>query len=274
MVLTRRPEVARQALPNAEVVHWDPAEPLPAEAMRDAEVVFHLAGESIAGGRWSDVRKRRIRDSRVFPTRNLVQALAKLTERPRVLVSASAVGYYGDRRDTFLPESAAPGEGFLSETCTAWENEAIAARALGMRTVPIRTGMVLGRDGGAFPKLSLPFRLGVGAVLGKGTQWLPWIHIEDLVSLYLHAAMTPSIEGVLNGVAPEEATQRVFSRTLAAVMKRPCFLTAPAWVLERVLGEMAVIVLASQRVVPEATIASGFEYRHPQLRPALADLVA
>lgn len=249
---------------------WDPAkgEP-PADSLRDADAVIHLAGEPVAQ-RWSADAKLRIRDSRVAGTRNLVEALAKLPQRPQVLVSASAVGYYGSRGDETLTESSAAGSGYLAEVCQAWEKEAQAAEALGMRVVQVRTGIVLDARGGALQRMLPPFRMGVGGKIGDGKQWMPWIHAQDLVDLYRFALEQP-LKGPLNGVAPYPVVNADFTKGLAGALKRPAFLPVPALALRLLFGEMAGVLLASQRVLPKAAEAAGFRFQFPQLGPALAD---
>ncbi len=251
---------------------WDPAkgEP-PAESLRDADAVIHLAGESVAQ-RWSAEVKGRIRDSRVNGTRNLVEALKKLPRPPSVLVCASATGYYGSRGDEILPETAPPGSGFLPEVCVAWEGQARAAEALGVRVVTVRTGVALDTRGGALPRMLPPFRMGVGGKLGSGKQWMSWIHLQDLAALF-HLALDRPLSGAINGVAPFPVDNAEFTRTLAAALHRPAFLPVPGLALKMLFGEMSEILLASQRVAPEAAQAARFCWRFPQLAPALADLL-
>ena len=205
VVVSRSPERARRAVGNlaGPIFRWDPMrEPLPAEALEGVDVIYHLAGESVAEGRWNAAQKARIRDSRVIGTRNLVQGIKQVDHKPSVLVSASAVGYYCNRGDEELTEAASPADDFLAEVCVAWEREALAAEQLGVRTVTARTGIVLGAGGGALAKMLTPFKLGAGGPLGNGKQWMPWVHVADLARLYVHAADTSSINGPLNAVAP------------------------------------------------------------------------
>jgi uncharacterized protein (TIGR01777 family) len=238
-------------------------------------VVFNLAGDPVASGRWTAAKKARIRDSRVLGTRNLVAALAKLEQRPRVLVSASAVGYYGDRGDETLDEQSPPGSDFLAEVCAAWEREAAVARELGIRVVPIRIGVVLGRGGGALAKMLLPFRLGVGSPLGSGNQYMPWIHLDDLVDLMLFAADRETVVGPLNGTAPHPATNRQFTYALGRAVGRPTFLPAvPGVALKLLAGEFAEVLLASQRAMPQAALAAGYAFRYPALEAALQAILS
>ena len=259
--------------PNVKLSVWDPIKGLPPEeSLRDADAVIHLAGEPVAQ-RWSTDAKRRIRESRVMGTRNLVSAIGKLERRPQALVSASAVGYYGSRGDEVLDESAAPASDFLGDLCTAWEKEAREAESLGVRVVTIRTGVVLDGRGGALQRMLPPFRMGVGGKLGSGRQWMSWIHAEDLAAMYRFALETPAARGAWNGVAPNPATNADFTRALAGTLRRPALFPVPAFALKTIFGEMAEILLASQRVVPKAPEAAGFRFRFSQLEPALADVL-
>jgi hypothetical protein len=242
-----------------------------AESLREADVIIHLAGEPIAQ-RWTAEAKQRIRDSRVAGTRNLVEALAKLPRRPQALICASAIGYYGSRGDEILTESSAPGSGFLPELCVAWEREAQAAEALGLRVVRMRTGIVLDTHGGALQRMLPPFRMGVGGRLGSGQQWMSWIHLEDLERLFQFAVESP-VQGPLNGVAPHSVTNSDFTRELARALRRPAVFPVPAFALRLLFGEMADVLLASQRVAPGAAQAAGFPFRFPHLAPALASLL-
>ncbi|MGA2722150.1 MAG: TIGR01777 family oxidoreductase [Bryobacteraceae bacterium] len=243
----------------------------PAESLREADVVIHLAGEPIAQ-RWTAEAKRRIRESRVAGTRHLVEALAKLPRRPQALICASAIGYYGSRGDEILMESSSPGSGFLPELCVAWESEAQAAEAFGMRVVRVRTGVVLDAGGGALQRMLPPFRMGVGGRLGSGRQWMSWIHLEDLARLF-QFAVESHVRGPLNAVAPYPVTNSDFTRELARALGRPAVFPIPGFALRLLFGEMADVLLASQRVAPAAAQAAGFRFRFPQLAPALAGLL-
>lgn len=270
VVLSRNPEQARSTFPKAEVLRWDPmAGPPPADAFRGVEAIFHLAGEPVAEGRWNAAKKQRLRDSRVIGTQHLVQGLEASSERPPVLVSASAVGFYGSRGDEVLDESAAPGNDFLAELCKAWEASAQPARASGVRVVNPRIGIVLGPSGGALAKMLTPFKLGVGGRLGSGKQWMPWIHLDDMVGILLHAVTHTEVEGPINGAAPNPATNRDFTKTLAGVLHRPAIFPAPAFALRLALGEFADVLLGSQRVVPTAAQRTGYVFQHPDLADAL-----
>lgn len=271
-VLSRSPDKAQAAL-GVPAVAWDPlAGPVPADALHGRDAVVHLAGEPVAQ-RWNDDVKRRIRESRETGTRNLVEGLRALDDaaRPGVLVSSSAVGYYGKHGDERVPESSPPGDDFLAEVCVAWEREADAAQQLGMRVVKIRTGVVLDKTGGALKTMLPPFKLGVGGPVAGGDQYLPWIHVDDLVGLYLHALDDASWSGAYNGAAPEPVTNKAFSKALGRALHRPAFAPVPAAAIKLLYGEMAEIVTEGQRAVPERPLAQGFAFRHAELDAALSD---
>jgi uncharacterized protein len=258
--------------PGVRLSTWDPVKgPPPEEALRGADAVIHLSGESVAQ-RWSDDVKRRIRESRVMGTRNLVQGIGELSRKPAVLICASATGYYGSRGDETLSESSPAGAGFLAETCVEWEREAVAAESLGVRVALIRNGMALDPRGGALQRLLPPFRWGVGGKLGSGQQWTPWIHLDDLADLYAFALDNP-VHGVLNGTAPNPVTNAEFTRALAAAVHRLAIVPIPALAMKLLYGEMAQILFDSQRVLPKKAENMGFGFRFPQLPAALADLL-
>lgn len=257
-----------------EVHSWNPQEgPPPQAALKGVDAVVSLAGEPLDARRWSEEQKKLIRDSRVITTRNLVAGLSAIKPTPRVLVSGSAVGFYGDRGDQELEESAPAGRGFMSDVCREWEQEAERATEARARVVCIRTGVVLSAEGGALKKMVTPFKIGVGGRLGDGKQWFPWIHIQDIVGIFRHALLTSSLSGPVNGAAPESVTNAQFTRELARAVHRPAFLPVPEVALRILMGEMAEVLFASQRVVPKAAVASGYEFRYAQLVPALADLL-
>ena len=273
LILSRRPEVARKILGAAEVHAWNPEEgPPPAEAFEGVEAIFHLAGDSVASGRWTAAKKARIRRSRVQGTANLVEGLRNLKSRPRVLVSASAVGYYGSRGDEVLEEASAPGTDFLAGVSVAWEAEAGRARELGLRVVTVRNGMVLGAGGGALARMLLPFKLGLGGRLGDGRHWMPWVHLDDVVSLMLDAAKS-EISGAMNAVAPEPVINQEFTRTLARVLHRPAIFPVPRFALALLFGELSTLLLASQRVVPRVAERAGYKFRFTSLEEALRQSV-
>jgi len=273
LILSRRPEVARKILGAAEVHAWNPEEgPPPAEAFEGVEAIFHLAGDSVASGRWTAAKKARIRRSRVQGTANLVEGLRNLKSRPRVLVSASAVGYYGSRGDEVLEEASAPGTDFLAGVSVAWEAEAGRARELGLRVVTVRNGMVLGAGGGALARMLLPFKLGLGGRLGDGRHWMPWVHLDDVVGLMLDAAKS-EISGAMNAVAPEPVINQEFTRTLARVLHRPAIFPVPRLALALLFGELSTLLVASQRVVPRVAERTGYKFRFTSLEEALRQSV-
>ena len=270
VVLSRNPERAREKLGDVQVHAWQPAsEPAPKEALRGADVVFNLAGEPVAGGRWTAERKRRIRDSRVIGTRNLVAGIAQLETRPKVLVSGSAVGYYGDRGDQELDEGSSPGRDFLADVCVRWEAEAMAAQQLGLRVVCVRTGIVLASGGGALTKMLTPFKMGAGGKLGSGRQWMPWIHIDDMVAILLQASLDDSLSGAINATSPGPVTNAQFTAALAQALARPALLPVPKAILRLTFGEMADIMLASQRALPKAALEAGVHFEYTDVSKAL-----
>jgi len=253
------------------LARWDPESgALEPSALAGADAVVHLAGESVAGGRWTEAKKRRIRSTRVDVTRRLAEALPRLERPPRLLVSASAVGYYGDRGSEILREDSAPGPGFLAEVCREWEAATDPAARAGIRVVRLRIGMVLSRRGGALGAMLTPFRLGAGGPVGRGVQWVSWIAIDDLVGAILHALATESLAGPVNAVAPEPVTNRELARTLGRVLRRPALLPLPAVAARLLFGQMAdELLLASARVEPARLRATGFTFRHARLEDAL-----
>lgn len=256
-------------------IRWDPATgEIDLAALEGVDAVVHLAGEP-AGARWTAAKKRRIRDSRVEGTRLLAGALAKLERPPSVLVSASAIGYYGDRGDERILEDSPPGEGFLPRVAAEWEAALRPAEQIGIRVVRLRTGIVLSREGGALRRLLLPFRLGVGGVLGSGSQWMSWISLDDVVSIIRFALERDDISGPVNAVAPEPVRNSEFTRTLARVLRRPAWIPVPAFALRLLFAGMAdEALLASQRVVPARLLAAGFPFRHTQLESAIRAALA
>lgn len=252
--------------------HWDYETAAPVEALRGTDAVIHLAGEPV-GQRWNTGIKARIRDSRVNGTRRLVEAIAKLDQRPETFISASAIGYYGDRGDEVLTESSHAGSGFLPETCVAWEREAAEAQRYGARVVLMRTGIVLGREGGALKQMLTPFKLGVGGPTGSGNQWMSWIHIDDLVEAFVFALTEPHLSGAVNGTAPNPVRNREFTQALGAALGRPTVIPTPVFALKLILGEAAEIALASLRVRPAALQKVGFQFQYEDLGGALDNSV-
>lgn len=272
VALSRRPH-GDSDLSAAAVHRWDPlGGPPPAEALQGVESVVHLAGEPIAARRWSAEQKERIRGSRVISTRNLVEGLRQASSKPATLISGSAVGFYGDRGDETLDERSTSGSGFLPEICLDWESEAERAAGLSIRVVRVRTGVVLSRDGGALKKMLPAFKLGVAGRLGSGKQWFPWIHISDIVGILRQSIFSSKVSGPVNATAPEPVTNAVFTRELAGVLHRPAILPAPEFLLRLAMGEMADILLGSQRVIPKAAEDSGYTFQFRTLGAALRDL--
>lgn len=252
-------------------VAWEPEQgSIDADALEGLDAVIHLAGENIAGARWSEPQKRRIRESRVKGTRLLSQALAGLRRKPGVLVSASAIGYYGSRGAELLDETSVPGADFLAEVCEAWERSTQPAAEAGIRVVNLRFGVILSPDGGALAKMLTPFRLGVGGRIGSGEQYMSWIAVDDVLGAIQHAAVTATLHGPVNVVAPSPVTNRSFTRTLGRVLGRPTFFPLPAFAARLALGEMAnALLLASQRVEPKKLLGSGYRFRFAKLEAAL-----
>lgn len=256
-------------------VLWDPKAQKPdLSELAGCDAVVHLAGENIAAARWNEKVKARIRDSRVQGTAALCRALASLEPRPRVLVNASAVGFYGDRGDELLDESSPPGKDFLADTCQEWEQSARPAQDAGIRVVFLRLGMIASAAGGAIKKMLTPFKMGAGGVLGSGEQYMSWIAIDDAAGLILFALQRESIAGAVNAVSPNPVTNREFTKTMGRVLRRPTIVPMPAFAVRMAFGEMGdALLLSSQRVLPKAAQAAGFAFEHPQLEPALRHLL-
>jgi uncharacterized protein (TIGR01777 family) len=266
---------AAERLPAATLHAWDATKgPPPEAAFEGVDVVVNLIGEPI-DARWTDARKKRLRDSRVVATRALVDSLRGLARPPRLLISASGVAYYGNRGDQILTENSDVGQGFLAELARDWEAEAMKASALGTRVVLLRNGVVLTTAGGILRRLLPPFRLGLGGKLGSGAQWLPWIHMQDEIGLIRHVMNDEGASGPLNAVAPEPVTNAEFVRALGEVLSRPTVMKAPAFALRLAFGGEMVdeALLGSQRVMPVRTLETGYNFRHPLLRAALSDLL-
>ena len=260
-------------LPSQAAFHpWTTSEPPDLSSLPRLDAVIHLAGEPIAQ-RWTETVKKRIYDSRIVGTRNLVRALGTLSRKPSVLVNASAVGYYGDRGDEILTESSPPGSDFLAKLCVDWEREAGQAKALGLRVVPLRIATVLGSDGGALPQMLPPFRFGLGAKFGDGRQWMSWVHVEDLVRLLIFAADTPAVAGPLNGASPQPVTNADFTSALAHTLHHPAFFAVPKFAMRLLLGEMSQFLFSSLRVLPEGAENAGFTFQYPALAPGLQSLL-
>lgn len=272
--LTRSPEKARSRVgTEANIVDATAGDQVVVQALEEADAVVNLAGEPLIGERWDEDKKRRIRSSRVDFTRWLVSCMERAANQPGVLISGSAVGYYGNRGDSWLEESAAPGDGFLAEVCADWEKEALAAEALGTRVVNLRTGVVLGRQDGALDQMLTPFRLGLGGPVGPGTQYVPWVHIDDLIELIVAALQSQAYSGPLNGCAPGPVTFRTLAKELGDELDRPAVLPVPTFALKLLFGEAASVLTDSQRVKPAKAMEAGFQFRFPDLEDALEDIL-
>jgi uncharacterized protein len=268
--------LVRTADNSADAVTWDPTGgTVQREAIEAADVVINLAGENVSSGRWNAPRRNRILRSRIDSTRVLVDALRTASVRPRVLLNASAIGYYGDRGADVLTETSSRGSGFLADVCAAWESEAMAAARVDVRVVSLRFGVVLDRDGGALAKLLPFFQAGLGGRLGSGEQWMSWITRDDAVGVIVHALGDPRCTGPVNVVAPQPVTNAVFTTVLGRVMHRPTFLPVPKGALLTLFGQMAEeTVLASARAIPEVLRETGYRFRHPMLENALQAVLA
>ncbi|HEY6367573.1 MAG TPA: TIGR01777 family oxidoreductase [Candidatus Binatia bacterium] len=271
-LLSRKPRSPARA-GNAEWLVWEPGVPGGWEESIDgADGVVNLAGEGIAEKRWTEWQKELIRSSRIDSTRALVQAIAKVKEKPKFLINASAVGYYGARGDETLTEESTPGKDYLARVCVAWEEEAKKARDYGVRVVLVRTGIVLAKGKGALAKMVPPFKFFVGGRLGSGKQWMPWIHIEDEIGLIFFLIENASAQGSFNATAPNPVTMEEFCKVLGKVLNRPSWAPVPASLLTLLLGEMADLVLAGQKALPQAAEKMGYNFRHPNLAGALESL--
>lgn len=263
----------RSSLPPLKTLTWDVENGrFDASGLENVDVVVHLAGEPVAQ-RWNDERKQAIRDSRVDSARLLVEGLKSLKNPPKLLASASAVGFYGDGGDTELDESAPPGTGFLPDVCQEWEKATMEALGVGIRATSIRTGIVLSTKGGALPQMLLPFKLGVGGPVGTGSQWMPWIHIDDIVGAYRFVIDNDDLVGAVNGTAPNPVTNAEFSKALGRALHRPAFLPAPAFGLKILFGEMSEILLEGQRAIPKKLLTAGYEFKYPEVGAALKDVI-
>ncbi len=255
-------------------VQWDGI--IVAEWAREidgADAVINLAGELIAGKRWSATQKRNILESRINATRAIVSAIRQAKKKPEVLVSASAVGYYGDMKTKNVSEGVIKGKGFLADVCEQWEQAAKPAAGLGVRVVNPRIGVVLGNNGGALPKMLIPFKMGFGGWMGSGEQWFPWIHRDDVVNAILFAIHNNKIDGALNLAAPESVSMKEFCKVLGSVMHRPAWAPVPEFVLKIALGEMSEMLLTGQNVIPKKLVDNGYTFLYPDLKNALSSIV-
>ncbi len=267
--------VRTEVSPGTASIAWDPmAKRLPAPALEGLDAVVHLAGENIAKGRWNAAKKAAIRDSRIQGTRVLGEALSQLVEPPKVLVSASAIGYYGSRDDRVMREDSRPGTDFLAEVCKDWEAATQPAEARGIRVVHLRIGVVMAREGGALHKMLTPFKLGAGGIMGSGKQYVSWVALDDVTGIVLHVLNTESLAGPVNAVAPNPVTNYEFTKTLGRVLKRPTAFPMPTPAVKALFGEMGdALLLSSTRVEPARLQESGYTFRHPELEGALRHIL-
>lgn len=262
---------------NSEQIKWTVEEGFSDDDLQRLEgldAVIHLAGENIAGLRWTEEKKNAIRDSRVLGTRSVVEALAKLDRKPKVFIAGSAIGFYGSRGDEEMTESASPGNTFLSSVSKEWESESRRAEDLGIRTVLLRTGIVLSKNGGALATMLTPFKLGVGGVIGSGKQWMSWISLDDVISIINFAIENESLRGAVNVTAPNPVTNEEFTKVMGDVLYRPTFLPLPEFAVNMIFGEMGdALLLDSTRVIPKRLLDSGYEFKFTDLKPALEHAV-
>jgi uncharacterized protein (TIGR01777 family) len=274
IITSRTPEKIKSRFENIEIVKWDPYASQPDERpFRKADAVINLSGYSIASGRWTEKRKKLIYDSRIVSTRSIVQIFEKLDKKPQVFIAGSAVGYYGDRGDELLHEDSSPGDDFAARVCYDLEQEAAKAEEQGIRTVMVRTGVVLSKSGGALPKMVLPFKLGLGGRLGSGKQWFPWIHEKDLAQLFLFFLKNPEISGAANGVSPGIVTNKKFTQELIKLLKRPAFIPVPSIGLKIFFGEMSSVLLGSQKADAKKIIDAGFEFEFEEIGSSIKSLI-
>lgn len=267
--------LVRSNHPESDAIVWNPKQPsMDLNPFEGFDAVVHLAGENIASGRWSDAKKERIRNSRVEGTRQLAAILSTLTQKPKVLVNASAIGFYGNRGEEVMTESSEPGKGFLPEVCKEWEQATKDAEEAGIRVVRLRIGVVLSKDGGALSRMLIPFKFGLGGVVGSGAQYMSWITLQDLVRVVTQALEQENLRGSVNAVSPHPVTNKEFTRALGKVLHRPTIFPLPAFVAKVVMGEMAEeLLLSSTRVVPEKLLQNGFVFKHPKIDEALESVL-
>ncbi len=265
--------LVRGAATGSDQISWDPLEPIAPEKVSGFDAVIHLAGESIVG-RWTNAKKIKIRESRVAGTTTLAEALAQAAAKPQVFVCSSAIGYYGDRGNEVLHEGSKPGVGFLPDVCREWEAATQAAAKAGVRTVQMRTGVVLSPKGGALGKMLTPFKMGVGGKIGDGRQWMSWIDVQDMVGAIHHILKSDLLQGPVNMVAPKPVTNAEFTKTLGSVLSRPAILPVPAFAVKLAFGEMGeTVLLGSQRVEPTQLVMSGYPFRFSTLRASLENIL-
>lgn len=266
-------KLSRSKAKKSDEIQWDAYKGFADEEfakLENLDAVVHLAGDDIAGANWTDEKKKSIKDSRVRGTRTLIEALKRTENPPKIFVSASAIGFYGDRGNEILTEESPNGEGFIPEVCQEWENEAENAKDFDARVVFLRTGIVLTKDGGALGKMLLPFKFGVGGTVGSGEQFMSWIAVDDLIKILVFAIENENLNGAVNATAPNPATNETFTKTLGKVLNRPTFIPVPAFGIKLLFGEMGeTLLLEGCRVVPEKLRSAGFEFEFPDLENAL-----
>lgn len=263
----------RSSLPPLETITWDVDNGrVDASGLEGVDALVHLAGEPVAQ-RWNDTTKKAIRNSRVDSTRLLIESLRSLKDPPKLLVSASAVGFYGDGGDAELDEASPAGDGFLPDVCQEWEKTTMEALGLGIRAACVRIGVVLSTQGGALGKMLTPFKLGLGGPLGHGKQWMPWIHIDDIVGVFRFVISNDDLVGAVNGTAPNAVTNTSFTKALGQALHRPALLPVPSFGLKLLFGEMSQILLEGQRVLPKKLLNTGYEFKYPHLPEALEDIL-
>lgn len=258
---------------TSEWIKWDPEAGFAdndLQRLEGLDAAVHLAGETVSGLRWTEDKKKAIRNSRVNGTRSMIETFAKFQKKPRAFITASAIGFYGDRGEEELTETSAAGDNFLSDVCREWEAESRRAEDLGIRTVLLRTGIVLSKNGGALAAMLLPFKMGVGGVVGSGEQWMSWISLDDMIGVIEFAIENENLRGAVNVTSPNPAKNAEFTRTLGEVLYRPTILPLPGFAVNLVFGEMGdALLLASSRVLPKRLLAAGYEFKYPDLKKAI-----
>jgi uncharacterized protein (TIGR01777 family) len=274
-LFTGNPSKAEALIKGAkEYVYWNYHKPEEwGNHIEGKDAVIHLAGASIAGKRWTESYKELILESREISTQNLVKAIGKAIQKPGLFISSSAVGYYGNAGNEILTEESKNGNDFLSEVCRVWETSAEKVESFGVKRISIRTGIALSIEGGAFPKMLQPFRLFIGGPMGSGKQWFPWIHIEDLIQIYLYALNNPSVNGIINAVSPNPVTAKEFAKCIGKTIHRPSFFPVPLSALKIAIGEAAESIVASQRAIPKKLLDAGFKFKFEKIEDALKDLL-
>lgn len=275
IVFSRSPKKAEKKIPGAfNYVKWQyDSMGEWVESIEGADTVIHLAGENIMSNRWNDAHKKKVLDSRVAGTRNLVDAIAQAEKKPEVFICASGIDYYDDSIEAEYDEESEPGEGFLTNVVKSWEDEAAKVEQYDVRRISIRTGIVLDKQEGALAKMITPFKFFIGGPIGSGKQWMPWIHIEDIVELYIYTLDNSEMKGAYNGTVPSPVTMKEFAKTLGEVMNRPSLFPVPAFVLRIVIGEAADLVLYGSRVLPKKTLEAGYKFNHTDLKKALEQII-